>query len=108
MWLALDHLRPGLVRDFSADGLTIGAPGCGSWLRARTAGAGGWEVTGRGPRDIWAELHDVADRWRAAGSPASYRLEVDSGGAQRVTSRSGALSWLLPGPGITSGPARLG
>ncbi|UXX97367.1 hypothetical protein N7U49_46995 [Streptomyces sp. AD2-2] len=29
-WLALDHLCPGLVRNWGADQLVIGAPGCGS------------------------------------------------------------------------------
>ncbi|WFB11361.1 methyltransferase [Streptomyces sp. LX-29] len=96
MWLALDHLHPGLVRDFSADDLTIGAPECGSWMRTRSVGTRCWEVTTFGPRDIWAELHDVADRWRAAGSPATYQVEMDSGGAQQVTTRSGVLSWSLP------------
>ncbi|MGI5262395.1 protein-L-isoaspartate O-methyltransferase family protein [Streptomyces angustmyceticus] len=68
-WLALDAHHPGLVRHFGADDLTIGAPECGSWMRARPVGQRRWEVTVDGPRDIWAELHDVADRWRAAGSP---------------------------------------
>ncbi|MFE6331755.1 protein-L-isoaspartate O-methyltransferase [Streptomyces sp. NPDC057798] len=95
MWLALDHLYPGLVRDRSTHDLTIGAPRCGSWTRARPVGHR-WEVTTVGPRDIWAEIHDVADRWRAAGSPDACRLEIDTDGAQRVTSRCGALSWQLP------------
>ncbi|MEU0042913.1 methyltransferase [Streptomyces werraensis] len=95
MWLALDHLHPGLVRDFSADDLTIGAPRCGSWMRARRVGHRRWDVTAVGPRDIWAEIHDVADRWRAAGSPHTYRLQIDADGAKRVTSRCGALSWTL-------------
>ncbi|MEU8434133.1 protein-L-isoaspartate O-methyltransferase [Streptomyces sp. NPDC029216] len=109
MWLALDHLRPGLVRDFGAadDELTIGAPGCGSWMRARrSTGPGGREVTSRGPRDIWAEIHDVAARWRAAGSPAAYRLEFDPGGGQRVTSLCGSLSWPLPDAPHTPGGPR--
>lgn len=39
-WLAADHLLGGsLVRDFGAEHLTLGAPGCGSWLR-RTGRAG--------------------------------------------------------------------
>lgn len=67
MWLALDYLHPGLVRHFGADELTIGAPGCGSWMRARPVGHRRWEVTVDGPRDIWAEIHDVADRWRPVG-----------------------------------------
>ncbi|WP_239567221.1 methyltransferase [Streptomyces sp. G44] len=82
MWLALDHLHPGLIRDFSAEDLTIGAPRCGSWVRARRVGHRRWEVTSFGPRDIWAEIHDVADRWRAAGSPHTYRLEIDDDGGR--------------------------
>jgi hypothetical protein len=31
-----------------------------------------------------------------AGSPDTYRLEIDTDGTQRVTSRYGALSWRLP------------
>ncbi|NUK23921.1 methyltransferase domain-containing protein [Streptomyces lunaelactis] len=106
MWLALDHLYPGLVRDFGADDLTIGAPGCGSWMRARSAGYRRWEVTTAGPRDIWAEIHDVADRWRAAGSPHRYRLEIDSGRAQRVTTSCGTLAWPLNDPPRTHGDAQ--
>lgn len=34
LWLAADHLLGGPVRDFGAENLVIGAPGCGSWLRA--------------------------------------------------------------------------
>lgn len=95
MWLALDHLCPGLVRHFSADDLTIGAPGCGSWMRARQVGYGRWDVTSTGPRDIWSEIHDVASRWRAVGSPAAYRLEIGPGGVQRATTACGSLSWPL-------------
>ncbi|MEV6393519.1 protein-L-isoaspartate O-methyltransferase [Streptomyces sp. NPDC051907] len=106
MWLALDHLYPGLVRHFGADGLTIGAPGCGSWMRARPVGRRRWEVTVDGPRDIWAEIHDVAARWRAAGSPHTYRLQIDAGGAQRVTTSCDTLAWSLPDPSRTSGDAQ--
>lgn len=31
----LDHLHPGFVRNWAADHLVIGAPGCGSWATAR-------------------------------------------------------------------------
>jgi hypothetical protein len=67
-------------------------------MRVRPAGHRCWDVTATGPRDIWAEIQDVAACWRAAGSPQSYRLEFGAGGTQRVTSASGTLSWLLPAP----------
>ncbi|MFC9930112.1 protein-L-isoaspartate O-methyltransferase [Streptomyces sp. NPDC127190] len=98
MWLALDALYPGLVRHFGAEDLTIGAPECGSWMRVRAAGHRRWDVTTCGPRDIWAELQDVAARWRAAGEPAAYRLRLDTADVQRVTSPNGALTWQLPHP----------
>ncbi|MFE9826487.1 protein-L-isoaspartate O-methyltransferase [Streptomyces sp. NPDC005791] len=98
MWLALDYLHPGLVRHFGADDLTIGAPGCGSWMRARPVGHRRWEVTVDGPRDIWAEIHDVAERWRAAGSPDRFRLVFDEDRGQKVASERGRLSWQLPAP----------
>ncbi|MBK6044633.1 50S ribosomal protein L11 methyltransferase [Streptomyces sp. MBT55] len=94
-WLAADHLLSGLVRDFGAEHLAIGAPGCGSWLRAAPTGQG-WLVAAHGPRDIWAELHGLADRWRAVGSPQCYRLEISQDGSQRVSSPCGALAWQLP------------
>ncbi|MFF1839014.1 hypothetical protein ACFVXE_33260 [Streptomyces sp. NPDC058231] len=103
MWLALGHFHPGLVCHFGADGLTIGAPGCGSWMRARPVGHRRWEVTVDGPRDIWAEIHDVAERWRAAGSPHTYRLQMDPAGAQRVTTSCNTLTWSLPDIPRTSG-----
>lgn len=96
-WLAADHLLGGLVRDFGAEHLALGAPGCGSWLRA-APGESGWHVAAHGPRDIWAELHDLADRWRAAGSPDHYRLGFTEDGGQEVSSRGGALAWHLPTP----------
>ncbi|MFF4450145.1 protein-L-isoaspartate O-methyltransferase [Streptomyces sp. NPDC001502] len=95
-WTALGALRPGLVRDFAADGLTIGAPGCGSWMRARPAGHHRWEVAVAGPRDIWDELHTVAAPWRSAGSPAGYRIQFDADGTQRATTRCNTLTWTLP------------
>ncbi|WP_098011702.1 protein-L-isoaspartate O-methyltransferase [Streptomyces sp. sk226] len=96
-WLAADHLLSGLVRDFGAEHLAIGAPGCGSWLRTAPVGQG-WEVAADGPRDIWAELQGLADRWREAGSPHCYRLDVTEDGCQRVSSPCGALAWQLPAP----------
>ncbi|MFV5994904.1 protein-L-isoaspartate O-methyltransferase family protein [Streptomyces sp. NPDC056231] len=96
-WLAADHLLGGsLVRDFGAEHLVIGAPGCGSWLRAEPVGHRRWNVTSQGPRDIWKEIQDLADRWRAAGSPDRYRLFFDPDGGQRAASECGRLSWRLP------------
>lgn len=98
LWLAADHLLGGLVRDFSAEHLTIGAPGCGSWLRAEPVGRSHWKATVHGPRDIWKELQDLAARWRAAGSPQRYRLRFRPDGSQHVSSARGHLSWQLPIP----------
>lgn len=103
-WLALGALRPGLVRDFGAEDLTIGAPRCGSWMRARPAG-GRWKVTVDGPRDIWEELHEVAALWRAAGSPSTYRINIDSSGTQKATTSCGTFSWPLPAPSPNPGEA---
>ncbi|MFF9607789.1 protein-L-isoaspartate O-methyltransferase [Streptomyces sp. NPDC014684] len=97
LWLAADHLLGGLVRDFGAEHLTIGAPGCGSWLRVEPVDPGSWNITVHGPRDIWRELQDLAARWRAAGSPSRYRLHFEPDGGQRVASACGLLSWPLPG-----------
>ncbi|MGW1917008.1 protein-L-isoaspartate O-methyltransferase [Streptomyces sp. NPDC002076] len=99
-WIAVDHLRPGLVRNWNAEHLVIGAPACGSWLTARAAGAGEWDVVAFGPRDIWDELQSVAARWRAAGEPTCYQLHFDAHGEQWVsagTDRAG-LAWSLPSP----------
>lgn len=98
LWLAADHLLGGLVRDFGADHLVIGAPGCGSWLRVEPTGATRWNVTIQGPRDIWKEIQDLAVRWRAAGSPDRYGLVIAPDGGQRVTSPCGGLTWHLPVP----------
>ncbi|MFB6988728.1 protein-L-isoaspartate O-methyltransferase [Streptomyces sp. NPDC056304] len=98
LWLAADHLLGGLVRDFGAEHLVIGAPGCGSWLRAEPVGRSRWSVTVHGPRDIWKELQDLAVRWRAAGSPNRYRLLFEPGGGQRAASACGRLSWPVPTP----------
>ncbi|MFF3767343.1 protein-L-isoaspartate O-methyltransferase [Streptomyces sp. NPDC001922] len=96
-WLSADHLLGGgLVRDFGAEHLVIGAPGCGSWMRVEPVGHRRWSVTTNGPRDIWKELQDLADRWRAAGSPDRYRLFFDLDGEQRAASECGRLSWQLP------------
>ncbi|MFF9074675.1 protein-L-isoaspartate O-methyltransferase [Streptomyces sp. NPDC014872] len=97
-WLAADHLLGGLVRDFGAEHLAIAAPGCGSWMRAEPVGHQRWNVTVNGPRDIWKEIHDLADRWRAAHSPDRYRLSFDADGRQRAASECGRLSWHLPAP----------
>ncbi|MGW6202313.1 protein-L-isoaspartate O-methyltransferase [Streptomyces sp. NPDC055089] len=102
-WMALDGDRPGLVRNVGAPDLTIGAPGCGSWMRVCEAGYRRWDVTSSGRRDIWAEIHDVAARWRTAGSPHTYRLDLGPGLQQRVSSPDGSLSWLLPETPHTSG-----
>ncbi|MFD7537507.1 protein-L-isoaspartate O-methyltransferase [Streptomyces sp. NPDC059819] len=96
LWLAADHLLGGLVRDFGAEYLAIGAPGCGSWLRVQPVSHSRWDVTTQGPRDIWKELQDLAARWRAAGSPSRYRLLFEPDGRQRAVSACGRLSWLLP------------
>ncbi|GAB1339966.1 hypothetical protein ACE1SV_65560 [Streptomyces sp. E-15] len=96
LWLAADHLLGGLVRDSAARHLSIGVPGCGSWLRVEPAGGSGWNVTTYGPRDIRNELQDLAARWRAAGSPSRYRLLIEPDGDQRAASPCGRLSWPLP------------
>ncbi|MEU9456683.1 protein-L-isoaspartate O-methyltransferase [Streptomyces sp. NPDC048277] len=97
LWLAVDHLLGGtLVRDFTAEHLAIGTPGCGSWLRVEQAGARCWNVTTSGPRDLWTEIQNVLDRWRAAGCPDRYPLSFNIDGTQQVASPCGRLSWLLP------------
>ncbi|MET9694955.1 methyltransferase domain-containing protein [Streptomyces sp. NPDC006514] len=99
LWLALDHLHPGLVRHFGAEDLTVGAPECGSRMRVKEAGYRRWDVTTCGARDIWAEIQEVADRWRAAGEPDVYRLHFDADGSQRATSPNGTLTWQLSATG---------
>ncbi|MER5597029.1 methyltransferase domain-containing protein [Streptomyces sp. NPDC002265] len=98
LWLAADHLLGGLVRDFGAEHLRVGAPGCGSWLRVEPVGRSRWDVTVHGPRDIWNELQDLTVRWRAAGGPGSYGLLFEPDGRQRAVSACGRLSWHIPGP----------
>ncbi|WP_405888276.1 methyltransferase domain-containing protein [Streptomyces longwoodensis] len=97
-WLAADHVVGGLVRDFGAEHLAIGAPDCGSWMRAEPEDHRRWSVTGRGPRHIWREIQDLAARWRAASSPDRYRLHFDADGGQRAATECGRLSWQLPAP----------
>lgn len=102
-WLAADHaLGGGLVRDFQAEHLVIGAPDCGSWLRVEPTGRRRWTVRTNGPRDIWKEIQDLALLWRSAGSPDRYRLLLDPAGGQQATSQCGRLSWELPLSRITS------
>ncbi|WP_234365470.1 protein-L-isoaspartate O-methyltransferase family protein [Streptomyces sp. RTd22] len=96
LWLAADHLLGGLVRDFGAEHLVIGAPGCGSWLRVEPVAHRVWTVIAHGPRDIWQEIQALAGRWRAAGSPDRYHLSFDPDGGQRAASQCGRLSWELP------------
>ncbi|MFE5859687.1 protein-L-isoaspartate O-methyltransferase [Streptomyces virginiae] len=99
-WLAYDALHPGTVRRGGVEHLVLGAPACGSWMTARPAPDGAWTVSSLGPRDIWTEIQDTASRWRAAGSPDSYRIHLAPDSTQRVSARSGPgagqLSWLLP------------
>lgn len=96
-WLALDHLRPGLVRNFGAEHLQIGAPECGSWVRVSPDGDGTCSVTEFGPRAIWHEIEQIAARWRAAGEPDAYRIEFYADGKQWVVAGSGRnkLCWTL-------------
>ncbi|KUM92654.1 protein-L-isoaspartate O-methyltransferase [Streptomyces cellostaticus] len=96
-WLALDHLRPGLVRDFSAEHLQIGAPEDDSWVRVIPDGAGTCSVTEFGPRAIWQEIEEVEIRWRATGEPGVYRIEFDADGTQWAVAGHGRnkLSWPL-------------
>lgn len=102
LWLAADHLLGGtLVRDFTAEHLSIGAPGCGSWLRVEPVGAQRWNVTIAGPRDLWREIQDLAARWRAAGSPDRYPLSFTANGIQRAASPCGRLYWTLPAPPLS-------
>lgn len=84
------------MRYFGAEHLAIAAPSCGSWMRAEPVGHQRWNVTVQGPRDIWKEIHDLADRWRAAHSPDHYRLSFDADGGQQAASECGRLSWQLP------------
>ncbi|NEC91757.1 protein-L-isoaspartate O-methyltransferase [Streptomyces sp. SID12501] len=104
-WLALDHLYPGLVRNWGADHLVIGAPVCGSWLTARAGESGRWSLAAEGPRDIWEEIQSVAALWRAAGAPSVYRLHLGDHDQQWISAGSGTteLSWPLPGSDTADG-----
>ncbi|MEU2305532.1 methyltransferase domain-containing protein [Streptomyces misionensis] len=95
-WVAAAYLAPGLVRDFQAETMTIVAPEEDSWA---VAGPGDGTVRVHGPRDVWAELEDLHDRWDRAGRPDTYRVELPDGdGPQHVTAGTGpkALTWTLP------------
>ncbi|MEU7047798.1 methyltransferase [Streptomyces eurythermus] len=95
-WLAAAYLAPGLARDFQAETMTIVAPKEDSWA---VAGPGDGTVRVHGPRDVWAELEDVRARWKAAGRPETYHVDLTGGpGHQHVTSGPGpkALTWTLP------------
>ncbi|MDX2880696.1 protein-L-isoaspartate O-methyltransferase family protein [Streptomyces ipomoeae] len=96
-WLALDHLRPGLVCNFGAEHLQIGAPECGSWVRVSPDGDGTCSVTESGPRAIWDEIEQIAARWQAAGEPDTYRIEFSASGKQWAVAGSGRnkLCWPL-------------
>lgn len=104
-WLAADHTLGGLVRDFQARHLAIGAPDCGSWMRVEPVGHRRRTVITTGPRDIWKEILDLAALWRGAGSPDRYRLLVDPDGQQRAASPCGRLSWELPARPVDDGGA---
>jgi protein-L-isoaspartate(D-aspartate) O-methyltransferase len=96
-WLALDHLRPGLVCNFGAEHLQIAAPECGSWVRVSPDGDGTCSVTEFGPRSIWHEIEEIADQWRVAGEPDAYRIEFSADGKQWAVAGSGRieLCWTL-------------
>jgi protein-L-isoaspartate O-methyltransferase len=96
-WMALDHLRSGLVCNVSAEHLQIDAPRCGSWVRVIPDGAGTCSVTAFGPRAIWQEIEEVMAQWREAGEPESYRIEFDADGAQWAVAgcERTTLSWSL-------------
>ncbi|MFE5714756.1 methyltransferase [Streptomyces sp. NPDC056501] len=95
-WLAAAYLVPNVVRDFQAATMTVVAPEEDSWA---VAGSGDGTVRVHGPRDVWAELEDLHDRWMRAGRPDTYRVDLPAdGGPQVVASGAGpaALTWLLP------------
>lgn len=100
-WLALSHLVPGLLRDFTAEHLTLFAPLEESWIVARPDSTGGNTVIDcGGPRDIWTEVEDVHARWVRAGRPHEYRIEVAADGSQHITAGTVThrLEWQLPAP----------
>ncbi|MEX0172491.1 methyltransferase [Streptomyces sp. LMG1-1-1.1] len=95
-WLAAAYLVGAVVREFQADTMTLVAPDDGSWA---VAGPSEGTVHVHGPRDIWAELEALHARWKKAGCPDAYRVDLDDGtGEQHVTSTAGpkALGWPLP------------
>ncbi|MEU2238317.1 methyltransferase [Streptomyces sp. NPDC018338] len=95
-WLAAAYLVPNVVRDFQAETMTVVAPEEDSWA---VAGSGDGTVRVHGPRDIWSELEALHDRWKQAGRPDTYRVDLPAGGGpQVVASGAGpsALTWLLP------------
>ncbi|MFD4480404.1 protein-L-isoaspartate O-methyltransferase [Streptomyces sp. NPDC058471] len=110
MWLTLDYLAPGLVRDYKAEHLTLVAPGEDSWVVVRPAVGGGWRTESVGERPIWDQVEDVHARWVAAGKPSSYRLDIAADGTQHVSSGTGraALEWALPHPAQAGIPAPAG
>ncbi|WP_424892267.1 protein-L-isoaspartate O-methyltransferase family protein [Streptomyces sp. XH2] len=95
-WLALAHLVPGLVRDFSADHLTLIAPRENSWAVVGPDG----DVEEVGSRPVWDEVCEVYARWERAGRPETYRLEFAFDGRQYITAGAGTgmLAWELPTP----------
>ncbi|MCC3773331.1 hypothetical protein K6I33_001953 [Streptomyces sp. UNOB3_S3] len=93
-WLALAHLVPGLVRDFSAERLTLIAPKEDSWAIVGPDG----DVEEVGQRPVWDKVCEVYARWERAGRPERYRLEFVSDGRQYITAGAGTaeLAWELP------------
>lgn len=97
-WVAAAYLAPGLVGDFPDGAMTIVAPDDDSWA---VPGPEEGTVRVHGPRDVWAELEDVHDRWETAGRPERYLVDIPGGGGpQHVSSGTEprALSWTLPPP----------
>lgn len=62
----------------------------GSWARAYDTGEASVAVAEAGPRNLWAELGDVAQAWEEAGGlPISaYGLTVDSRGGHTLWAAS--------------------
>lgn len=96
-WLAFSYLAPGVVRDFTADHLTLIAPGDASWTRAVPDGPGTWRIEEGGRREIWTEVEETHRRWVRAGRPDTYRLEL-SDGRQHAHAGHGTdtIGWDLP------------
>ncbi|MEU3876635.1 MULTISPECIES: hypothetical protein [Streptomyces] len=91
-----DHFVPGLVRDFSAERLTLIAPREDSWAVVGPDG----DVEEAGSRPVWDEVCEVYARWERAGRPEEYRLELACDGRQYITAGTGrdVLAWELPTP----------